>query len=150
MYKVPKPVLYNLVILICLFLILSLACSNSDFDREDGVTFEKLLSNPSQYNRQEIAVQGYIYLGFETMVLSEKLKGSGYAEGHLIPNGSIFWIEGGIPTEIYDELYEQDMMGISERYGKVLVTGIFQYGGQYGHMGMYEYQISLLRIEPIS
>ncbi|MFC2068920.1 hypothetical protein ACFLTP_07955 [Chloroflexota bacterium] len=33
------------------------------------------------------------------------------------------------------------MMGSSERYGKILVTGTFQYGGQYGHFGAFEYQI---------
>ena len=84
------------------------------------------------------------------MVLSEELKKSGYAEGHLIPGERMLWIEGGIHKDIHDELYEQHMMRPSERYGKVLAEGIFQYGGQYGHLGAYKYQISPSQIQLLS
>ena len=114
------------------------------------VTFEQLLSSPNNYKGKEITIEGFIFLGFETMVLSEELKHSGYAEGHLIPGVTMLWIEGGIPIDIHDELYEQHMVGPSERYGKVLVRGIFQHGGQYGHLGAYRYQISPLEIQLLS
>ena len=85
-----------------------------------------------------------------SMVLSEELKKSGYAEGHLIPDERMLWIEGGIPTDIHDKLYGQQTMGPFERYGKVLAKGTFQYGGQYGHLGAYKYQISLSEIQLLS
>lgn len=76
------------------------------------------------------------------MILSERLEPSGYAEGHLIPQGRMLWVEGGIPSEIYDRLYEQEMMGPEERYGKMKVTGVFEYGGRYGHLGGHDAQIT--------
>ena len=53
----------------------------------------------------------------------------------------MLWIEGGIPQEIYDSLYQQEMMGPTERYGQIRIKGKFEYGGEYGHLGQYEYQI---------
>ena len=134
----------------CLIALLISGCTPGGSGKGASVNFEKLLSNPNQYNGKEIAIEGFIFLGFETMVLSEELKKSGYAEGHLIPGERMLWIEGGIPTDIHDKLYGQQTMGPSERYGKVLVKGIFQYGGQYGHLGAYEYQISPSEIQLLS
>jgi hypothetical protein len=48
---------------------------------------------------------------------------------------------------MYDNLYQQSMMGPTERYGKVRMTGKFQYGGQYGHLGAYKHQISPSNVE---
>ena len=139
--------LYSLVISMSLIAILVSGCANGDSGKGSDVTFEQLLSNPSQYNGKQINVEGFVFLGFEVMVLCEELKYSGYAEGHLIPSGAMLWIEGGIPTDIHDNLYEQNMMGPSERYGKILVKAIFQYGGQYGHLGAYEYQMTPSEIQ---
>ena len=74
-------------------------------------------------------------------MLSERLEYSGLTEGHLVPKGKMIWVSGGIPKETYDKLDQQQMMGPSERYGKLSVTGKFEYGGQYGHLGGYNYQI---------
>lgn len=80
-------------------------------------------------------------------MLSEDLGYSGYASGHLAPVGRSMWVEGGIPGEVYDRLYEQRMMGPTERFGKVKVTGKFEYGGKYGHLGSYDCQIALSQVE---
>ena len=53
----------------------------------------------------------------------------------------MLWIEGGIPTEIYDSLSQQEMMGPTERYGQIRIKGKFESGGEYGHLGQYDYQI---------
>jgi hypothetical protein len=119
---------------------LTLGCTNQDIDKE--TTFEQLFSNPSQFSGKDITLRGYVFLGFEIMVISEGLEYSGFAEEHLIPSGRMLWIEGGVPTDIYNELLKQTVMGPLERYGKVLVKGIFEYGEQYGHLGGYEYQIT--------
>ena len=105
------------------------------------VTFEQLLSNPEQYNGEYIVLEGFYFSGFEVTVLSENLQYSGYAEGHLIPQGRMVWIEGGIPKVVYERLYQQQMMGPAERYGKMMVEGKFEFGGEYGHLGGYSYHL---------
>ena len=150
MHIMTKNVLNHLVIATSLIALLVSGCTNGDLTKSTSISFEKLLSNPNQYNGKEITIEGFVFLGFETMVLTEKLKHSGYAEGHLIPGERMLWIEGGIPTDIHDKLHEQHMMGPLERYGRALVKGIFQYGGQYGHLGAYRYQISPSEIQLLS
>lgn len=105
------------------------------------VTFEQLFLDPYLYNGKDIVIEGFYYQGWETIVLSEKLVFSGYAPGHLIPDGKMLWIEKGVPKEIYDNAYQQQMMGPLERYGKVRIKAKFEYGGEYGHLGQYEYQV---------
>jgi hypothetical protein len=104
-------------------------------------SFEQWFSDSNQYNGQEITIDGYCFKGFEIIVLSEKLNYSGQAEGHLTPAGRMLWIEGGIPQEIFDGLYQQEFMGFTERYGQIRINGKFEYGGDYGHLGQYNYQI---------
>jgi hypothetical protein len=145
MNKISGKILPGLAIFAVLITPLASGCANKDSDT--SITFDQLFSNPNQYNGKVITIEGFIFLGFETMVLSEELRNSGYAEGHLIPSERMLWFESGLPTEIYDQLYEQNMMGPNEKYGKLRVEGIFQYGEQYGHLGMYEYQISPSEIQ---
>jgi hypothetical protein len=120
---------------------------------KQSVTFEQLFSAPEKYHEKSILIEGFIFLGFETMVLCEELEYSGYYEGHLVPGERMLWFEGGIPTEIYDQLQEQNMpgdyggMAPLEKFGKLEVKGIFEYGGQYGHLGMYKYQITPSEIQ---
>ena len=139
---------YTLIIGIMLGVSLTLGCLGPEqVLSKQPITFEQLYSAPEKYHEKTIVIEGFIFLGFETMVLSEELIYSGYAEGHLIPSGRMLWFEGGLPTEIYDQLFEQNMMGFSENYGKLRVEGVFQYGGEYGHLGMYHYQITPSEIE---
>ena len=81
--------LYCLSAFMSLIALLASGCANGDSAKGTSVTFEQLLSNPSQYNGKEITVEGFVFLGFETMLLSEELKKSGYAEGHLRAAGSL-------------------------------------------------------------
>ena len=134
--------------LIVLFLVTLLAfsfgCSQS---KGHEVTFEQLVSNPSQYNGKDIILEGFYFQGFEVQVISERLEYSGYAEGHLVPKGEMIWVEGGIPRDVHDELYLQSTMGPEERFGKVRVTGVFEYGERYGHLGDYSSQIISSKVE---
>jgi len=111
------------------------------------VTFDQLSSNPKQFNDKDIIIEGFYFQGFEVIVLSENLVYSGYAQGHIVPEGTMLWIEGGIPKEVDDSLYEQHMMGPSERYGKIKVRGKFEFGEKYGHLGQHDYQIIPLEVE---
>jgi len=112
-----------------------------------NVTLSQLLARPIQYNDKIITIEGFYFHGFEVIVLSEKLEYSGHTPGHFVPGGKMIWIEGGIPLEVFANLYRQGMMGPTERYGKVRITGKFQYGGTYGHLGAYTYQITPSKVE---
>ncbi|MFC1971025.1 hypothetical protein ACFLV0_03720 [Chloroflexota bacterium] len=59
-----------------------------------------------------------------------------------MPKGRMIWVSGGIPKEVYDKLDQQQMMGPLERFGKVKMTGKFEYGEKYGHLGGYVQQIT--------
>jgi hypothetical protein len=59
----------------------------------------------------------------------------------------MLWIEGEVPREIYDQVSQQDMMGPTERYGKVRITGRFEYGAGYGHGGGFTAQIVPSEVE---
>jgi len=126
---------------------MAIGCSGQQTTTARNVTFDELFANPGHYNGRCVIVEGFYFHGFEVIVLSEGLEYSGYAEGHLVPKGRMIWISEGIPKEVYDELYQQQMMGHLERYGKVRVTGLFEYGGKYGHVGMYSSQIVPVELE---
>jgi hypothetical protein len=111
------------------------------------VTFQQLLASPEKYNGKNVTLEGFYFHGWEVSCLSETLGPSGYTEGHLVPKGELIWVEGGMPKEVYDGLYSQQMMGPTERYGKVRVSGKLQYGGRYGHVGGYSYQITPTQVE---
>ena len=98
------------------------------------VTLEQLFTNPDKYNGKQVIVEGFYFQGFEVQVIAERLEISGYAEGHLVPKGKMLWVEGGIQREIYDKLNQQQQMGPLERFGKVKITGKFEYGEKYGHL----------------
>ena len=135
----------TLVVLVCVSLLLmmgsTIGCSTEQVKKVQEVTLDQLSANPDKYNGKQVMVEGFYFHGFETIVLSERLDYSGYTEGHLVPKGKMLWVEGGIPKEIYDNLNQQQMMGPSERYGRVRIEGRFEYGEKYGHLGAYDSQI---------
>jgi hypothetical protein len=130
-----------------LLLLLSGAAAGCPRESTAVVAFDQLFDNPSRYHNKEITMEGFYFHGFEISVLSEDLAYSGYTEGHIIPVGKMIWVAGGIQKEIYDALTQQQMMGPVERYGKVGMTGKFECGGQYGHLGAYDKQITPTEIK---
>jgi len=74
MHKMSSNVLYSFVISMGLIALLVSGCANGNSGKGTSVTFEQLLSNPSQYDGEEINIEGFAFLGFETMVLSDELK----------------------------------------------------------------------------
>ena len=132
-----------------MLLVLVLFTASCGIQQADSgyVSLEQLFSNPEKYNGKQVTVEAFYFHGFEVIVLSEVLDYSGYAEGHLVPKGRMIWVEGGIPLDVYNRLYQQQMMGPTERFGRVKVTGKFQCGGKYGHVGGYDYQITPSTVE---
>lgn len=111
------------------------------------VTFRQLFAEPDRFSGKTISLEGFYFNGFEASIFCEELKLSGYAEGHLVPASEGPWVNGGVPRDIYDNLYIQKMMGPEERYGKLRITGVFEYGDRYGHMGAYSSQITVSEAE---
>jgi len=143
MIRAQKRYLANLVVGIAVVLVTGVivGCRNQQTYEIQEVTFEQLFLTPEKYNGLDILIEGYYYQGWETIVLSEDLVYSGKAPGHLIPSGKMLWIENGVPREIYDSAYQQQMMGPLEHYAKVRIKGKFEYGGKYGHLGGFDSQI---------
>jgi hypothetical protein len=135
--------LVAIIVLVLLF-VLDTGCSQ---DKANEVTFQQLLSEAAHYDGKEVTVEGFYFHGFEVVVITESLKYSGYAEGHLVPKGETIWIEGEISKDIYDSLYQQEMMGPAERFGKVRITGRFEHSEKYGHLGEYNFRIIPAKVE---
>ena len=111
------------------------------------VTFEQLSANPARYQGRSIVIEGFYFQGWEVIVLCERLEPSGYAEGHLAPEGTMIWVEGGVPKDVYEALHTQEMMGPEERFGKVRVHGRYEQGSEYGHLGGFSSQIVPTEVE---
>ena len=129
------------IIIIGMMLLLLTFAIGCGQDKNQEVTFQELLTNPGEFEEKEITLVGFYFQGFEVQVIAERLEYSGYAVGHMVPKGEMIWLEGGLPAEVYDRLYQQKIMTAEERYGKVRVTGTFECRGKYGHLGGYNPQI---------
>lgn len=120
---------------------LTVGCGGQPATKPQEITFDQLFASPDKYSGKYVTIEGFYFQGWEVVVLSEKLDFSGGAPGHLVPKGRIVWVAGSITKDVYDQLYEQQMTGPTERYGKISLTGKFDYGGKYGHVGGYNSQI---------
>jgi len=139
---------YVIGLLVLIILSLSqLPVTGCSWQKNGEVTLDELTSDPVRYNVEEITIDGFYFQGFDVQAITERLEYSGYTLGHIVPKGEIIWVEGGILGDIHEELYIQDMMGPKEWYGKVRITGKFEYGEQYGHLGAYDFQILPSEVE---
>ncbi len=113
------------------------------------VNFSQLVSRPDQYNGQVVTVECFYFDAFEMMALCGSLGPSTIMPGNLAPQGELVWLEGGLPKAIHDKLYTQTVnlsSGYPEHYGKIRITGRFQSGGQFGHLGGYKYQLTIAEV----
>ena len=111
------------------------------------VTFEQLETSPDENNGRTIVIEGFYFYGWEVIVLSERLELSGFADDHLVPKGTLIWVEGGIPPNFHDSLHSQQMMGPEERFGKIRIKGEYETEGRYSHTGNYDSQIKPTEVE---
>jgi hypothetical protein len=132
-----------LVVLLCLFLLLpGCDCTPSV---APNVFFENLKTDPAQYNGQTVTFTGYWYDGFEIVVVAEYIEPQPYWPGNYQPAGIKIWVQGGLPDDVSTRLYLQlnNPTGYPAHFGKVEVTGVFEYGGNYGHMNAYKYLLHI-------
>jgi hypothetical protein len=109
------------------------------------ITFSQLTADPEKYNGQTVTIEGFWFDGFEIEVLAERFMSSDFAPGNLQPDGLKIWVKNGLPEGVNQQLYLQanNPTGYPAHYGKVELTGILEYGGQYGQMNSYQYQLTV-------
>jgi hypothetical protein len=109
------------------------------------ITFADLTANPAQYNNKTVTITGFWFDGFEIEVLAERLDPSTFTAGNVEPAGTTIWVFSGLPQEISNQLYTQsnNATGYAAHYGKVELTGKLEYGGHYGQMNSYDYQLTV-------
>jgi hypothetical protein len=128
--------LFSLLTLAAILAVLSAGCGSS------AVDISKLLSKPADYNGKVVTFDAFYFSGFEIQVLAAGLTHPPSSKDW-VPAPPNIWITGNIPQSVLDQLYKQTgtPSGYDEHYGKMRVTGTFQYGGKYGHMDAYRYQL---------
>lgn len=107
------------------------------------VSFSELTSNSQQYNNEVITTEGFYIGAFETSVLSPTIE---FSEGGLpqsrAPNR--IWI-GELGPDVLEQLYSPQNKGPKVIYGKIRITGRFNTGNEFGHLGSYKHLLSDIR-----
>lgn len=100
------------------------------------VDIDDLLSNPRSYQKKEVCTEGIYASGFEVNALGAAT----YREGNAVYlTEPAIWIEGA-QIRSRSDCFESATTPPIE-FCKVTVCGFLEYGGKYGHVGAYEYQL---------
>jgi hypothetical protein len=100
------------------------------------VDIDDLLSDPRSYQNKEVCTEGIYASGFEVNALAA----STYREGDAVYlTAPAIWIEGAQIRSSADCFSSATTPPIE--FCQVTVCGFFEFGGQYGHLGGYEYQL---------
>jgi hypothetical protein len=110
-----------------------------------NVTFNELISQPESFNNRYVTVDAYYFSGFEISALAASLVPSTYTPSNVTPAQPLIWVTGDLGQSVYQNLKQQTNTpsGYTEYYGRVRITGLFQYGGHYGHLDAYNYLITV-------
>jgi hypothetical protein len=104
--------------------------------RSIKVGIDDLTSDPRSYQKKEVCTEGIYASGFEVNALAA----STYREGDAVYlTEPAIWIEGA-QIRSRSDCFESATTPPIE-FCKVTVCGFFEFGGQYGHLGGYEYQL---------
>jgi hypothetical protein len=134
------------VVFLLPFLVALSACRTTS---PGTVTFSRLMDKPESFNGQEITIEGFYFHAFESSIFTAALQPSKDTPEYLVPVEPFIWVEGGLPIDVFDKLtVENRPNSPPSRYGKVRITGKFQYGGRYGHVGGFSYQITISTTDP--
>lgn len=121
-------------LLVAVGLILTLLISGCVRSMESDI--DDLLSSPQSYQGEEICTEGVYASGFEINALGA----STYQRGD-----AVYLTEPAIWLERAEIRASNDCFSSATtppvEFCKVTVCGFFEYGGNYGHVGSYEYQL---------
>ncbi len=132
-------------------LVLAFGCA-STANKNMNIDFNQLINSANKYNDKTVTVEGYYFSGFEIVVLTGSLQPSTFAEGNVNPTVPMIWLTGNFPQDIHTGLNVQNNTpsGYPEYYGKIKVTGKFEFGGKYGHLNAFNYQIDVNSVEKLA
>ena len=118
---------------------------------KEEVTFKELLANPRCYNGENIAIEGYLFIFFEGVYVSEDYVSKNRT---IIAEGESIWFDFfssnfTFSEELKDRLYKDNY---GKSYGKVRIKGVFEYGAPngYGHLNTWDSQIIPSEVEVLS
>jgi hypothetical protein len=140
----------NKVLLLAIALVVvSLLCCGCSTSQT--VSIIDLVSSPEQYNGKTVTVEGIYIRGWEWVLLAEDAALIGNkGVNEIQPVGETIWFAGLIPIDVQKKLHKHSITETeSQYYGKVKVTGLFEYGARYGHMNAYKYRITATEIEAL-
>jgi hypothetical protein len=104
--------------------------------RSMEVDIDDLLSNPRSHQGREICTEGVYAAGFEINALAASTLEDGDAVYLTEP---AIWLEGA-EIRARNDCFTSGTTPPVE-FCKVTVCGSFEYGGNYGHVGAYEYEL---------
>jgi hypothetical protein len=110
------------------------------------VLFSKLVGEPEGFNDRTVTVEAiYVSCG-ELTLLTEYVIYLGTGSGReLKPVGDSIWLEGQIPQEIQNQLFQITIP--ASFYGKLKVTGLFETEGGYGPADQFKYRLTAKKVE---
>lgn len=131
------------------FLMLIPAAAGCSSGASQDLNFPRLISEANKYNGKTVTLESFYFSGFEISVIAESVGPSASGFWGIVPQGTLVWVEKGLPQEMFNKLYTQTVTpsGYPERMGRVQVTGKFETGGRYGHLNSYLYQINITEAE---
>jgi len=140
-----KPVLWLVVPLI----IIGLLCGGCGAKPAVAAMLSELISKPEQFNGKTVTVDGLYVSGWESTVLAENIKFTISGESkELSVVGKPIWFAGTMPLDIQNKLYQNTSpVAGPQHFGKVRVTGLFEYGDNYGYGKIYKYRITASKVE---
>jgi hypothetical protein len=100
------------------------------------VPLDELLSNPDRYNGRQVCTEGIHAIGFEVNAIAASVRHEGNAAYLTEP---IIWLEGADVTSssrCFDTATSPPV-----RFCEARVCGVFESGGNYGHLGGYSHQL---------
>jgi hypothetical protein len=131
--------IFSILAILALTSVMLPACSGKT---DDTLSFDDLIAHADQYNGKVVTFEAFFFYGFEIEALSGGLTHQNNSS-LWTPTNPRIWFSGNIPQDVTDRFYTQTdtPSGYPERYGKIRITGTFQYGGAYGHLNAYNYQL---------
>jgi hypothetical protein len=110
-----------------------------------NLTFNELISQPASFNNRYVTVDAYYFSGFEISALAASLVASTYNPSNVTPVQPLIWVTGDLGQSVYPNLKQQTNTpsGYTEYYGRVRITGLFQFGARYGHLDAFNYLITV-------
>jgi len=134
--------------LIIPLIIILLFCGCGSKSTETAV-FNDLISNPQLYNGKTVTVDGIYVSGWESTVLAENINFTIKDESkELNITGKPIWFAGNLPLDVQNSLYQNTSPAAGlQHFGKIRVTGLFEYGDNYGYGKIYKYRITATKTE---